>query len=367
MKSYADLKNVSLLIISTPTYDTETLSIDPDILDEYWKNIANISDYYNFSGTTDIGNDPRYFYDSIHFRNIAGEMLLAFIFKDDEYYYPKNLGYFVNKNNVSDINRKLLNLTEHDHIEKVRLPIIMYHHISDHDNANEVIISKDDFKNHMIAIKQAGFTAISTQELISFANEGKDLPDKPILITFDDGYKSNYDLAYPILKELGIKSSINVIVSCIGLDKLDNSEIIPHFSIEEANEMIQSGLIDIQNHSYNLHSNESSNLYRKGIMPMPKESIKQYIDTLKQDNNLAKGIESKLINKFEVFSYPYGFANLTADTLLKELGYKMTLLTGNKINYVYKNDPISIFGLYRLNINGKISAKQLIELIEENG
>ena len=68
------------------------------------------------------------------------------------------------------------------------------------------------------------------------------LPDKPILITFDDGYASNYMYAYPILKKLGMQATIFVITDRRG----KTLSVNPHFSWNQAREMQDSGVIDIQ-------------------------------------------------------------------------------------------------------------------------
>ena len=77
----------------------------------------------------------------------------------------------------------------------------MYHHLEDNIN-NTTVISPKSFENQMKLLKMEGYQAISAQQLYDYLNDQAPLPQKPVLITFDDGYFSNYEKAYPILKNM---------------------------------------------------------------------------------------------------------------------------------------------------------------------
>ena len=82
---------------------------------------------------------------------------------------------------------------------KVELPILMYHHLSENNSKlNKYTISPSEFKSDLEFIQKNGYTTISINDLINFTN-GQNLPEKPIMITFDDGYQSVYKYAYPML------------------------------------------------------------------------------------------------------------------------------------------------------------------------
>ena len=74
----------------------------------------------------------------------------------------------------------------------------MYHHLDEQGDGNATV-SAEGFRRQMELLKTEGYTPISLQQLADFSQGGK-LPEKPVLITFDDGYTSNYMLAYPILQ-----------------------------------------------------------------------------------------------------------------------------------------------------------------------
>ena len=84
------------------------------------------------------------------------------------------------------------------------------------------------------------------------------MPENPIAITFDDGYLSNYEIAYPILKELNIPATIFIVTSTVGLDESSGKVSTPHFTWDQAREMQESGIIDIHSHSHShSHSHRS--------------------------------------------------------------------------------------------------------------
>lgn len=83
-----------------------------------------------------------------------------------------------------------------------KLPIIMYHNISPNaGRQGKYTVSVKEFEGDLKYIKERGFTPILTQQLIDYAKQGKSLPKKPLMITFDDGFESFYAYAFPLLQK----------------------------------------------------------------------------------------------------------------------------------------------------------------------
>ena len=120
------------------------------------------------------------------------------------------------------------------------VPVLLYHNIVPVIENEDVLlnITPEQFGLHMKAIKNAGFNTITYRQFYDFAFNGGSLPENPIIVTFDDGYKSNYTYAYPVLKELGMRATIFIVTSTVGATENVN---YPHFSWEEASEMEKSG------------------------------------------------------------------------------------------------------------------------------
>ena len=178
--------------------------------------------------------------------------------------------------------------------------VLMYHSLcEDESGVNGETVTAAKFREDMQWLVDNGYTALFPSELLSM----DEVPEKCVMITFDDGYKSNYTLAYPILKELGLKAEISLITSCV-----DNSDTYTGFmNWDEVRELSESGLIEIGSHTHNLHNPENGGrMYegeKNGIMrASSRKAIKEDLET---SRNL---IEEHTGIRPVVFSYPYGAA-----------------------------------------------------------
>lgn len=89
------------------------------------------------------------------------------------------------------------------------IPVLLYHHVNDGGDMPELTTTPAEFDRQMAALKAAGFEAITLDELLAYMRgEAVRLPDRPIALTFDDGYADNYEYAFPILKKYGYKAAI---------------------------------------------------------------------------------------------------------------------------------------------------------------
>jgi peptidoglycan/xylan/chitin deacetylase (PgdA/CDA1 family) len=86
------------------------------------------------------------------------------------------------------------------------LPILMYHNISK-DGEGAATIAEAAFEAQMRPYQRPVILPLFFDELMAYVKSGAELPDKPVLITFDDGFLSNYEIAYPILKQYGMKAT----------------------------------------------------------------------------------------------------------------------------------------------------------------
>lgn len=254
----------------------------------------------------------------------------------------------------------------------VHIPILTYHHLVPEatiESGNPAIITQMAFTAQMQLLKDLGYHTITSQDLFDYLRKGLALPDKPVLITFDDGYESNYTLAFPILKKFGMKAMINIIVGFTpgeegGSALRDNATAaVPflkqnHLTWEQMREMVLSGLIEIQSHTYDSHRlvptedgkmrPELTTEKLSGIDGR-KEPWEEYNQRVYKDFYRAKErIEERLGTKVTVLAYPYGAFNETTEKLAKEVGYLMTLTT--RKGFVKSGD--SEYRLKRITING---------------
>lgn len=182
------------------------------------------------------------------------------------------------------------------------VPVIMYHSI-DYEKGNELRVPKEAFKEQMRYLKEKGYTTLTLNEFYSFLTKNKPIPDKSVVITFDDGYKDNYVNAYPILKEFGFNATIFVITSTIDTEK-------DYLTTEQLKELQANG-IDIQSHTVNHDQLDK--------LPYVKQ-----VDTLKSSKD---NIEKKLGNSVKYIGYPFGKWNEDTIKAAKDAGYNMAFTT----------------------------------------
>lgn len=250
------------------------------------------------------------------------------------------------------------------------VPVLMYHHIAPGGD-NDTVISPELFRAHMAALRQAGYTAIFPDDLSAYVNGDLSLPEKPVVITFDDGYLSNYEYAYPILKEYGMVGTIFVIGATIGNTehyKDTNYPITPHFSFQQGAEMVASGIISLQSHTYDMHQwapYESTDRPRENVLPLAGETETEYRAALTAD---CQKIRQALQEGFgepnvHAMAYPTGKYNALAQSILLENGFDVTFTTEPGANLIIKGRPQTLLGLHRYNINQSVSVEQLLEWV----
>jgi len=249
----------------------------------------------------------------------------------------------------------------------VRIPILMYHHFADEGNVGTTI-SGELFAQQLSALRDAGYTTISFQELTDFVFYGADLPENPLIITIDDGYLSVYETAFPLLREYEMIATAFVIGVTHGQDRYKdtNFPIIPRFDDAQAISMVESGFVFIESHSYDMHQHEpfETGPYRRGVLRREDESEEEYIAAFRADfERSAAQIEAMLGTRPFVFSYPFGISNELTDELLMDMGVTVTLKITQGVNVVTRGDPSTLLSMHRFNVPGDMTPEQLLDMI----
>lgn len=103
-------------------------------------------------------------------------------------------------------------------LRRIRVPILMYHYISSPPADADVYrvdlsVPPDLFRQHLAYLRDTGYTTIRLEDLYAALQTGAPLPQKPVVLTFDDGYEDNYSNAYPLLREFGFTGTFFVMTS----------------------------------------------------------------------------------------------------------------------------------------------------------
>lgn len=363
-------KGVNFLVLCAPVYADYLDYYDWDQVADFYTRLAEVTPYWDFSYSS-VSFEPRYFYDETHFRNCVGEMALARVFGDDSIYIPEDFGVYVTQDNVQahlEDMAQAAPLAEESYTASV--PVLMYHHIDEEGN-DDVNISSELFEAQMAALAEEGYTAVFPDDLAAYVYEGKALPDKPVVITFDDGYLSNYEYAWPILEKYGMKATIFVIGSTIGNTehyKDTDYPITPHFSYEQGAEMVASGVISIQSHTYDMHQwapYEDSDQPRENILALEGESEEDYRSLLSADCQKIRQVIQEGMGEasVHVMAYPSGQFDTLSQVTLLENGFDITFTTQVGSNTLIKGQPQSLLGLHRYNMNESVSVEQMLEWV----
>ena len=250
----------------------------------------------------------------------------------------------------------------------VKVPLLMYHSVTNDDDASWTI-NVEKLEEHIKVIMDNGFTPVHFNQLIEYVDKGTPLPDKPVCITFDDGYLDNFTLAYPIFQKYNCKATIFIVGSSVGMKTYKDTEHIinEHFNYEQGKEMVKSGLIDIQSHTHDMHQAEEyekTDKIQKSVIKLQNDNMIEYVRKLVNDFKTAqKDIKENLGYDVTVLSYPGGCYDNMYELLLKKLGIRVTITTTPGTNYIKKGEQNSLYKLKRNNIEGNITANGLLYLL----
>ncbi|MEV9640669.1 polysaccharide deacetylase family protein [Mammaliicoccus sciuri] len=217
------------------------------------------------------------------------------------------------------------------------IPVLMYHDlVKKKEGTNVSILEVGKFKSQMAYLKKNNWHTISTDDLTLWLQKKIKLPEKSVLITFDDGYSSTADLAYPILKSHRFKATAFLIASRIER---------PGYLTEEQIRSTQD-MISYQNHTYDLHGFNSMT----GLALLeytPRSAI--YTDLTMANQKIGSILPEQ--PPVSALAYPYGLRNTEAIRASKVAGMKSayTITEGN----VFQGD--SPFHLKRQRVHSGMS------------
>lgn len=248
--------------------------------------------------------------------------------------------------------------------------ILMYHAFTENEaETSSVCTLASEFERQLSALRDAGYTSVGYADLIEFVNGKGKLPEKPLLISIDDGYQNNLDLAAPLLEKYGFCANIAVIGVSIGHTTYKDTDIpiMPHFSLEDARPWIKRGVLTVTTHSYDMHQIAAvdGNDCRRGVLQMPGETEPDYIAALTQDYTHAQeqlaGLPGKVL---PVFTYPFGAYSELSERVLQEQGVQVTVTIADGANRLVKGEPETLRLLRRINVPAGMEPDALLSSID---
>lgn len=188
-------------------------------------------------------------------------------------------------------------------------PILMYHHIQAEDHAGlDLSVSRRSFERQINWLKAKGYTAVTVARLAAFLHGNSDLPEKPVLITFDDGYQSVWDLAKPVLDRAGYVATVYAVPKALGQyniwDQNKSTPIWPCMTAETCKQLIASGW-EIGAHGFD----------HQALTALDDRVLNKNLTSARDK------LSEQLNEKVTTFCYPFGALNDRVKTAVKEAGY----------------------------------------------
>ncbi|MGI5895486.1 MAG: polysaccharide deacetylase family protein [Oscillospiraceae bacterium] len=225
----------------------------------------------------------------------------------------------------------------------VELPILMYHSIlKDPALTGTYVLPPEQLESDLRYLKQHGYTAVLMRDVIAYASDpAATLPDKPVLLTFDDGNYNNYLYAYPLMEQYDMKCVLSIVGKYT--DELEpGAHQSPNYSPlswEQLKEMSDSGRVEVQNHTYNMHTIG----VRAGARICAGETVEQYREVLKSDvGRLQELIGTHVGVMPNTFTYPFGKYSEASEPILREMGFQASLSCTEGVNYIQKGASLSL-------------------------
>lgn len=224
--------------------------------------------------------------------------------------------------------------------DKMRLPIVMYHYVEYVQDAGDLIrkrlnITPDSFERQLKMMKAEGFETYFVKDVPDFLHAHRIPSEKPIILTFDDGYEDFYTVAFPILQKYKMKSTIYIMYNYIG-----RKGYLTH---QEIAKLIQSGLVEIGSHtldhSYLKHAQKAA-------------SKREIVDNKRK-------LEERFGVNVSTFAYPYGAFDKETVSLVKEASYSAAV---SVISGMYQSES-NLFYLSRIRA-GALSGRSITHVLE---
>jgi peptidoglycan/xylan/chitin deacetylase (PgdA/CDA1 family) len=209
----------------------------------------------------------------------------------------------------------------------LRVPVLMYHEIADISaTPSRLAVSPDVFANQLVYLRDAGFSTVTAGALSAILPDGaRNLPERPVVLTFDDGYSDFYSQALPLLKQHGFTGTLFMTTDWIGKEGEEKRML----NWRELAEIEQAG-IEIGAHSCK----------HPQLDQLPENLIREELYVSKSQ------LEDNLGLKVPGLAYPFGYSNAKVRRVAREIGYDYGYSVGNAMT----TSAADAFSLPRLTV-----------------
>lgn len=247
------------------------------------------------------------------------------------------------------------------------IQVLMYHHLSP-DPSQGMTVSPERFEEQLSALLNAGYETVSIRQLVEFVESGVPLPEKTVVLTFDDGYYSNLEYAVPVLEKYSAQATIFAIGVSAGKSKYKDTglDMLPHFSYEQAMPAVDSGTISVQSHTYDMHQAQGyDDPVRESVLRMENESAEEYEQALETDftRSFAE-LEAAFGEKVIALAYPLGKYSEESERILTKLGVPVSFRVKDGATVLEQGNNDSLRLIDRYTVTEEMSGEYLTSLLD---
>lgn len=243
----------------------------------------------------------------------------------------------------------------------VRLPVLMYHKVLKNRNSlGKYTVLPSELEADLIYMKEHGYTTVTVEDLVAYVYNDVSLPEKPIMLTFDDGFRSYYTYVLPLLEKYESKAVMSIIGEYVDKSSEDKN-LNPYLNWSQVEELQASPYVEIQNHSYAMHKLNN----RVGCTILDGESYDEYKKVIVNDvGYLQLLISGKTGYTPSAFTYPFGAMCKECKKILREMGFLASLSSTSGVN-ILTGDEDDLYELKRINRPSGINHDEFFKMLEE--
>jgi peptidoglycan/xylan/chitin deacetylase (PgdA/CDA1 family) len=223
----------------------------------------------------------------------------------------------------------------------MEVPVILYHRVTEEDKPSHEVIRPLLFRQDMDVLKADGYTTVSIAQLTDYMNGKGTMPAKPVVITFDDGWKSSLDAA-EYLKRINFGATFFIITGFFDAPRyVDKKELL---------KLAENPKFEIGSHTHTHFIKNERDLSKLDLCTMAREIVG------------SKGeLETLLQKPVTAFAWPYGYNTVQAIQIAKDAGYTSTMLVNRDANNAPGNSP---YFTRRMNIDGNCSLEDFHKMVD---
>ena len=251
--------------------------------------------------------------------------------------------------------------------------VLNYHDILSAEDAQRSLdkmdVGVEHLEQHLVWLKKNGYKIVSVQNVLDAAAGKQVLPDKAALLTFDDGYQSFYTRVFPLLKKYHYPATVALVGTWMDGNVTATEPGKPLLNWDQVREMVQSGLVEVASHSYDLHKGINANPQANSQAAVVTRLYDDPMLVYETDIEYRERIQAALLKSAEfifqhagvrprVMVWPYGQYNLIAVQASREAGMPMTMELGDGSNTL-----ADISALHRLIMVDNPDVRQFAEIV----